>query len=166
MNLRTYRYSRGVTLIELMIVVVIASILMAIAVPSYTSYVLRSHRVEAKTALLDLAGREERFFSTSVNGANYSALNTDLGYQNPFPTTVGSGYYTVSLCAMGPNPGEVGACPVTTQTAPGYEIEAVPVVGSTQASDTQCGKFAVDNTGQQWAWTAAGVPNTQYCWNN
>jgi len=80
MNLRPYRYSRGVTLIELMIVVVIVSILAAVALPSYTAYVLRSHRVEAKTALLDLAGREERYYSTSQTGAFYTNLNTALGY--------------------------------------------------------------------------------------
>jgi len=166
MELRSYRYSRGMTLIELMIVVVIATILVGLAVPSYTSYVLRSHRVEAKTALLDLAGREERYLSTSVAGANYSQTATDLGYPSPpgFPTLVGSGYYTVSVCAMGP--GMAAACPTTTQAAPGFLIEADAAAGTTQVNDTQCAKFMVDNTGQQWAFDQAGAPNTQYCWNN
>jgi type IV pilus assembly protein PilE len=161
MNLRPYRYSRGVTLIELMIVVVIASILMAIAVPSYKSYVLRSHRVEAKTALLDLAGREERYYSTSQTGANYSQTATDLGYAS-FATPIGNGYYTVAVCALGP--GMCGAGLHSTQTAPGYEIDATAV--GDQVLDTQCATFSVDNTGQQWAYTSAGVANTQYCWNN
>ena len=65
MDFRAARFSRGMTLIELMMVVVIATILMSIAVPSYMSQVRQSRRIEAKTALLDLAGREERFFSTS-----------------------------------------------------------------------------------------------------
>jgi type IV pilus assembly protein PilE len=162
MNLQPFRYSRGVTLIELMIVVVIASILMAIAVPSYTAYVLRSHRVEAKTAVLDLAGREERFFSTSVNGANYSQNPTDLGYAN-FTSPIGSGYYTVAVCALGAG---CGAGAHSTQTAPGYEIDATVAAGSTQVNDTQCWTFSVDNTGKQWAFTQAGVDNTPYCWNN
>lgn len=164
MNLQPYRYSRGVTLIELMIVVVIISILMAVAVPSYKSYVLRSHRVEAKTALLDLAGREERYLSTSATGANYTNLNTNLGYPNAFPTTVGSGYYTVCVSQIG-GPG-AAVCPGahTAQTAPAYEIDAAAV--GDQTLDTQCATFSVDNTGQQWAYTSAGVLNTQYCWNN
>ena len=91
------------TLIELMVVVVIATILMSIAVPSYMSQVRQSRRIEAKTALLDLAGREERFFSTSVNGANYSQTSTDLGYPvGAWPQVVGSGYYTVTVCGLGP----------------------------------------------------------------
>src|SRR5580704_13364415 len=118
MNPRLYRYSRGVTLIELMIVVVIASILMAIAVPSYSSYVRRSHRVEAKTAVMDLAGREERYFSTSVTGANYSQTAADLGYPPGAwaAQVIGSGYYTVNVCAVGP--AMAGACPPSNQAAP------------------------------------------------
>jgi type IV pilus assembly protein PilE len=50
--------SRGFTLVELMVVIVIASILMAIAIPSYKTSIRKSRRTDAKTALLDLAGRE------------------------------------------------------------------------------------------------------------
>jgi type IV pilus assembly protein PilE len=159
-----YRYDRGVTLIELMIVVVIVSILMAVAVPSYRAYVLRSHRVEAKTALLDLAGREERYLSTSQTGAYYTTSNVNLGYPAAFPTTVGSGYYTVCVSQIG-GPG-ASTCPGahTAQTAPAYEIDATAIGDQTQ--DQQCATFSVDSAGQQWAYTAAGVPNTQYCWNN
>ena len=48
-------YSRGFSLIELMIVVAIVAILGTIAYPSYQQYVLRSHRVEAKAMLLNAA---------------------------------------------------------------------------------------------------------------
>ena len=89
------QYSRGMTLMELMIVVVIVSILASIAIPSYIQQVRKSRRVEAKTALLDLAGREERYFSTSVNGANYSPLPSDLGYTGAWPIPVGNNYYQV-----------------------------------------------------------------------
>src|SRR5213080_4186197 len=68
----------GFTLVELMVVVAIATILFAIAVPSYITYVRQSRRTEARTAALDLAGREERFFST--NGAAYAGAANQLGY--------------------------------------------------------------------------------------
>lgn len=43
---------RGFTLIELMIVVAIVGILSAVAYPSYSEYVRRGHRAEARAALL------------------------------------------------------------------------------------------------------------------
>jgi type IV pilus assembly protein PilE len=152
------------TLIELMVVVVIATILMSIAVPSYMSQVRQSRRIEAKTALLDLAGREERYFSTSVNGANYSQTTTDLGYTGAWPIAVGTGYYNVTVCAVGP--GMAAGCAPSAQAAPGYAITAVPAPASTQLQDKQCQSFSVDNTGKQWALNSAGADNTPYCWGN
>src|SRR5215469_3360224 len=89
--------SRGFTLIELMVVVVIATILLSIAVPSYKSQVRQSRRTEAKTAILDLSGREERYLST--NPSAYTNNPTFLGYGgfgvgNP----IGSGYYYLTVC--------------------------------------------------------------------
>ena len=54
---------RGFTLVELIVAMVILATLTAIAIPSYSIYVLKSHRTEAKSALLDLASLEERYFS-------------------------------------------------------------------------------------------------------
>ena len=42
----------GFTLIELMIVVAIVGILSAVAYPSYTEYVRRGHRADARAGLL------------------------------------------------------------------------------------------------------------------
>jgi type IV pilus assembly protein PilE len=130
----------GFTLIELMIVVVIASILIAIAVPSYIDKVRKSRRTEAKTALLDLAGREERFYNTGSPPA-YSALLSDLGYGVAGPTTnVGSGYYqvTISLACTG---GAVAPC---------YTLTAVPITAD-QLKDVTCLFFTLTNTGAQTA---------------
>ena len=155
-------HSRGFTLIELMVVVVIATILVAIALPSYFAQLRQSRRTEAKTALLDLAGREERYFSTGANGANYSATPADLGYGGAFPQAVGSGYYTVSVCVAGS-----GGAPCAPSAAPGpmYTITATPVAGSSQASDAQCKSFSVDSVGQQYV-GAGSTQTAAYCWGN
>ena len=49
----------GFTLVELMVTLVVAAILATIAIPAYQNQIRESRRTEAKTALLDLAGREE-----------------------------------------------------------------------------------------------------------
>ncbi|MGB5337609.1 MAG: type IV pilin protein, partial [Gammaproteobacteria bacterium] len=54
---------RGFTLIELMIVVVVISLLAAIAYPSYRDHVIRAHRADAKAALLENAQFLERNYS-------------------------------------------------------------------------------------------------------
>ncbi len=154
----TARDSRGFTLIELMVVVVIATILLSLAIPSYQQQVRQSRRTEAKTAILDLAGREERFLSTNPTG--YTTVAASLGYA-ALPSVVGSGYYTVSVCSP--------ACAPSAAAAPSYTIVATPVAGSSQAGDTQCTAFAVDSAGQQYAADKTGAYTAaaqQFCWTN
>ena len=52
---------RGVTLMELMIVVVVIGILTAIAFPNYQEFTARAKRTEAKSILLEIAANQERF---------------------------------------------------------------------------------------------------------
>jgi len=52
----------GFTLIEAMIVTAIVAILAAIALPSYTAYVRRSHILEAIARLADARARMEEYF--------------------------------------------------------------------------------------------------------
>jgi type IV pilus assembly protein PilE len=139
--------SAGFTLVELMVAVVIASVLMAIAIPSYIDKVRKSRRTEAKTTLLDIAGREERFFNTSNT---YSSLPSDVGYGAVgavFPMTVGSGYYTVNVVST-PAAGAVPA---------GYTITATPL--GDQLKDVQCTLFTLTSLGVQ-----SSTPNTTDCW--
>jgi type IV pilus assembly protein PilE len=57
-----HKKRRGFTLIEAMIVTAIVAILAAVALPSYTAYVRRSHILEAIARLADARARMEEYF--------------------------------------------------------------------------------------------------------
>jgi type IV pilus assembly protein PilE len=142
--------SAGFTLVELMITLVIAAILLAIAIPTYQAEVQKSRRTDAKTALLDLAAREQRVFSVENT---FTSSFGDLGYaaagSSPASVTVGSGYYTVTVTTNVANP-------------PGFLLTAQTT--GTQTADTACAQFTVDNTGLQKAYDSSSNDNTTTCW--
>ena len=130
-------HQRGFTLIELMIALVIIGVLVAIAVPAYTNYLQKSYRNDAKTALLDLATREEKFFSIN-NQYTSSATSLYGGSTATFPMNVqssASSYYQLSAPA-------VTAGSATTVAS--FSASAVPT--NTQTPDA-CGTFTITSTG-------------------
>jgi type IV pilus assembly protein PilE len=148
----------GFTLIELMIAVAIVGILATIAATSYQRQVIQSHRTDARTALLDLAGREEKLFSTTNQ---YSAIPSVLGYGTattavsfPVGSSNGNNYYNVLITTPDP---------LQPANPNSYTITATPIPGSPQAADTTCTSLTVNQLGQQTAMPAA---NTATCWSN
>ena len=89
--------ARGVTLIELMVVILVLAILASIAVPSYRRYVMRSNRTEATAALLQLRIAQEKFFLQNGQYADDGALTTAPPAGLGLPGTTASNYYTVTL---------------------------------------------------------------------
>ncbi|MDJ0712275.1 MAG: type IV pilin protein [Woeseiaceae bacterium] len=90
---------RGITLIELMIVVVVVSILAAVAYPNYQEFVARAKRNEAKAALLQLATNQERFY---LNNNRFTADVTLLGFasNDGGDTSITENeYYTIDVTA-------------------------------------------------------------------
>ncbi len=149
-----HRRARGFTLIELLVAMVVGAILMAIAIPAYSSFVRKGRRTDAKTALLDLASLEERYFSTANA---YSANASDLGYGTAaWPVTVGGGYYQVAQPTV-----VVAVAPSSTSpagTPASFTITATAI--GDQANDSDCVTFTVNSAGTQTA-----SPNASgNCW--
>lgn len=149
------RPASGFTLVELMTVVLVVTILTVIAVPAYTNQVRKSHRTEAKSMLLDIAAREERYLAT--NGM-YATDPTKLGLTAW--GVMGSGYYLITIS----NVAAASASSVTTAaTAATFTLTATANTIGNQNKDTQCASLSVDQTGLQSSTNSANAPSTG-CW--
>ena len=152
MPLQARAGQRGFTLIELMIAVAIIGILLRLALPAYQQSVMKSRRADAKTALLDLAQREERYLAT----ANvYTTSAPALGYASTAtvtsasPMTVQNGsasFYTIEVA--------------TSASNSAFTATAKPT-GVQKTKDTQCQNFTIDNTGAQGV---SGTGTATDCW--
>jgi len=91
---------RGFTLMELMIVVVIVGILAVIAYPSYQQYMARAKRTEAKSALMQIAALQERFYLTNNI---YTNDMTELGFDVSDNFETDSGTYKVDVSGASAN---------------------------------------------------------------
>jgi type IV pilus assembly protein PilE len=98
----TRKMQIGLTLIELMIVIVIVSVLASIALPSYRQHVIRSHRTAAQAAMMDIASREQQFLLARRGYADKAALEAS-GFA--IPAEVADNYdWDVTINAPGAFP--------------------------------------------------------------
>lgn len=134
---------KGFTLIELMIAVAILAIIMAIAIPSYQQYVVRSNRAEAKTILMQAAQALERCYT------RYNAYN-DGNCNVSFPIDSENGHYQMPDAQQS----------VTQAT---YELVAVPQ-GVQASRDDKCAKFSLIQNGTRAAENKSGGDSTEDCW--
>ena len=159
----------GFTLVELLIVVTLVGILAAVALPSYRNHVLRTHRTVAKTALVDLASRQESFY---VDRKAYSSALSDFGLQtyvsrdnSTSASSSSESVYKISIASL-----SLSACPAPSATVTaitstealsgvGYTLVAQPV--GSQTSDSSCGSICLRSTGVKLS--SAGTAAT--CWS-
>ena len=134
---------RGITLFELLIVLTIVGVIAAVAVPSYRKHLLRVHRAEAMTALMQLQNAEESHYlrhntyTARIEGAPPEGLGLS--------TASTSNKYTlaVALAADGQS----------------YIATATPAGG--QDADRDCLAFSIDARGRR---AVSGTAGVQRCW--
>jgi type IV pilus assembly protein PilE len=135
-----HKYMRGVTLTELMVVVVILSILTAIAYPNYRQFVARGKRNEAKACLLQIATLQERFY---LSNNTYTTDMTNLGFAAASNNLTDSASYV---------------CNVTVADANNFNAVATYQFADAEAG--KCGTFTIDGGGNK-----SSTPFND-CWTN
>jgi type IV pilus assembly protein PilE len=142
---------QGVTLIELVVVMIIVGILAAVAIPSYRSYVMRSQRSDAKDALLALATQQEKhYLQCNTYGTTIAAATNCAAGQVQGAAASKNGWYTLATAA--PNP------------LVSFTVTATAVNGQNQWQDTACRTFQVTQAGVRTATDSGGADNTATCW--
>lgn len=130
---------RGFTIVEVVIVMLIVAVLTAIALPSYSAYVQRASRSEARGQLLQAGLWMERW--RTENGT-YAGAALPIGLQQS-PMT-GAAKYNIALGGL---------------TATTYTITATPV--GAMAGD-QCGNLSVNQLSQR---ARSGAAPFELCWD-
>jgi type IV pilus assembly protein PilE len=140
MNSKWVAKSGGFTLIELMISVAIIGILLSVALPSYSSYIQRSHRANARNTLIQAGQWMERAATSS--GTYPLTANVPSGI-----LAVEGGRYTAAIVSDGAT----------------YTITATRATGTAQATD-QCGDFVLDQANRRTNTSMASGVTTTDCW--
>jgi type IV pilus assembly protein PilE len=140
------RRSRGFTLLELMIVVLVMGILATIAITSYGRYAYRARRADGQELLMRVANAQERYYAT-FNRYGDDPVTGDLKLGSAISE---KGYYTVTI--------------TKTDLAKDYTATAVRVAGNSQAKDV-CGDLSINSQGVKLpAATDTAKNSNGRCW--
>lgn len=136
---------KGMTLIELMIVIAVLGIIVAIGYPSYQDQVRKTRRAEGIGELLELADRMERHYADL--GTYDQADGSDMTAAAIFRSTTTNGYYTLSV--------DAGTNNVS------YTVRATPTSKGNQNKD-KCNTFIINSLGNK-SLSGNSIPLEQ-CW--
>jgi prepilin-type N-terminal cleavage/methylation domain-containing protein len=138
----------GFTLVELMIVVVIAAILAAIAVPNFRSFI-QAQRVKSAAADLHASftlARSEAVKRATAVSVNQVASGWINGWQIPDPTAVGvfiEDHPAVTDVTISAAPGSVAAVPYLPDGHTSADPSTLFTISATDTTTRRCIQFSL-----------------------
>ena len=136
---------RGVTLLEMLVVLLVVGVIVGLALPSYRQHLVRVNRSEATITLYAIAAAEERFFMRHGRYTDNLTGAAPLGL-GLAPASSSSRYrFSVALASDG-------------QT---FIASAKPTRRGGQDSDGECLVFSMDHRGRR---AVSGSRDTAFCW--
>lgn len=131
---------RGMTLVELLIVVSIVAILASVALPSWNLQVQKARRADARNTLMFVQIEQGKY---RADNGSYTSSMSALGLSAYNSTS--RDYYNVSI---------------VSSSAIAFVASAVPNTNGGQSGDT-CGTFAINESGPDESGSYASVSD---CW--
>jgi type IV pilus assembly protein PilE len=138
-------FARGVTLLEILVVLLLVAVIAALALPSYRQHLVRVNRSAATTMLYEIAAAEERFY------LRHGSYTGDLTSAAPLGLGLAVGHsssryaFSVALAADG-------------QT---FIASATPTREGGQDSDGECLVYSIDQRGRR---AVSGSRDPAFCW--
>ena|SRR5690349_15729783 len=136
-------FVRGVTLLEILVVLLVVGVIAALALPAYRQHLVRVNRTEATIALYEIAAAEEHHF---LRHGEYIA---DISAAPPaglgLATTARRYSFVVAVADDGQS----------------FIASATPTREGGQDADGECLEFSLDHRGRR---AVSGSRETSFCW--
>ena len=140
---------RAFSLIEVLIAITIIAVLASLATPAWRDYLHATRRLDATSALLHLAARQEQF---RLQHLRY-AINSELSLAPPNGLGISNSpadHYRLAIQIDGQN----------------FSATATVAADGHQATDRDCWVFSLDAQGQRGSVAADGRDTSALCWRD